>query len=214
MRTAWLIMLAATAVASAQPATTAAEILKRVAAAYVAKDFEFVTESTEQGMKMRTHAAFQEPNRFRMEYTRIDLDPPVLILRVVLDGSGAWTYLEETNKYSFIPRQELTASELQKLRAQDLLKLFGNAETYAAGSELLREETIEIAGTKIECYVVSVPIPGVGPDTWWISRQTFRVARMDASEGSAVFTTVRLNEPLAEELFQFSPPPGAQRIEP
>jgi len=49
--------------------------------------------------------------------------------------------------------------------------------------------------------------------TLWIDKKTFHVLRIEGSGASEVFSTVKLNEPLSDDLFKFEPPAGARKLE-
>jgi hypothetical protein len=79
-----------------------------------------------------------------------------------MDDAGVWIYVSESNSYLFMPRDTLPA-EVQALSPRDPFKPFLNAGQEAAGAKVIREEVIEISGTKVDCYVLSLSIPGLGP---------------------------------------------------
>jgi outer membrane lipoprotein-sorting protein len=67
-------------------------------------------------------------------------------------------------------------------------------------------------GARVDCYVVTVPSEGTFIHTWWVEEKSNRVVREDHGGSSVVFTTIKLNESLPDDLFKFVPPPGARRI--
>jgi outer membrane lipoprotein-sorting protein len=74
-------------------------------------------------------------------------------------------------------------------------------------ADFIREET--------GSYVVQVTPKDHSPvQTWWIDKANYHVVRIDDDESSIVFTTIKLNEPLPNDLFKFTPPPGAKKIRP
>jgi len=80
----------------------------------------------------------------------------------------------------------------------------------------LREESISFGGIRTDCYVVTVSpnSHGVaGSYTWWIDKQTYRILREDNSGSSTVYTSIKLGEALSGDLFKFTPPPGAKKID-
>jgi outer membrane lipoprotein-sorting protein len=46
-----------------------------------------------------------------------------------------------------------------------------------------------------------------------VDQQRFLILREDDAGSSSVFTTIKLGQPLPDELFEFKPPPGARKIE-
>ncbi|HTA69548.1 MAG TPA: hypothetical protein VK776_14765 [Bryobacteraceae bacterium] len=91
---------------------------------------------------------------------------------------------------------------------------YRHAEDFTKGAKFLREESIEITGAKIACFVLTVAPSGKLEYTWWVDKQKYRVLREDDAGNRAVFTSIRLNEPIRDELFKFEPPPGAKKLEP
>jgi len=91
---------------------------------------------------------------------------------------------------------------------------YRGATGFTANAKFLREEVIEFAGAKVDCYVLTVSQKSGGyAYTWWVDKQRSLILREDNSETSSVFTTIKLDEPLPGDLFKFEPPPGARKIE-
>jgi outer membrane lipoprotein-sorting protein len=92
----------------------------------------------------------------------------------------------------------------------------GSGTVSITAAAFVREEFLEIAGTKLDCYVVTtliaVPKEGTTVHTLWIEKKSNRILRDDHANSSVVFTTIRINEPLPDDLFKFVPPPGARKI--
>ena len=84
---------------------------------------------------------------------------------------------------------------------------------------LLREESIEIGNTKADCYVIQFKPPRSPGfvSTWWVDKRRFLVLR-DDQEGGPVPSLVGLKtvwtkmqvDGVPEDLFRFTPPPGAK----
>ena len=84
----------------------------------------------------------------------------------------------------------------------------------ASTAKFLRNEAIDFGGAKIDCYVLSIPSTiGRSGYTWWVDARRYLVLREDSSDSSSVFTTIRLGEPLSDDLFTFKPPVEAQRVD-
>jgi outer membrane lipoprotein-sorting protein len=205
-----------------QTVPDATEILKKVAETYrAAKDYELIGEASFRqpgnNAPARIHLleAFKAPNRYRIEGV-IPLDDPQFGESVIVhDGTGVWLYLRGPNEYTFFPASSLADDVLASIGdlrpdAVDrfMLYLQRNAASIV-GARLLREEEIELAGVKAGCYVLSVTA-----GTWWVENTSYRVLRSEDQRGSDVtFTTVKLNEPLPDDLFEFTPPTGAKKVE-
>lgn len=87
---------------------------------------------------------------------------------------------------------------------------YRDAENNAVVAKFLRDENIEIGGANVACYVVSLPEQNTRY-TWWIDKKNSQVVREDSDKVSTIFTTIKLNETLPDELFKFEPPPGARK---
>jgi outer membrane lipoprotein-sorting protein len=214
------------AVAQTQP--NAAEILKKVSETYEAvSQYEIVTEATGRGADATSGhmlLAFRPPNRYRMEGAISGLTGDAAAFGepvVICDGSVVWFYLRKSNQYASFPLRELThdaPGDLGDLRPeavdQFVMVRYRRASAFIEGAKVLREEAIDLAGTKVDCYVIAVPEKGEFPaSTWWVDKQGYRILREDDAESSTVFTTVKFNEALPDDLFKFTPPPGARKLE-
>jgi outer membrane lipoprotein-sorting protein len=223
MRAAILALFLRAAAAQTQPEV--AEILTKVSANYkTASQYEFEIDGTRNSVAFHTHFAFRAPDKYRMEgaipgltAAGSDLGEEGL---VVDDGSTLWLYFPKPNQYASMPASALTADapgDLGDLRpeAMDyfLTWRYRGASDLAGGAKFLREESIDIAGQKIDCYVVTVSPQNHGLTyTWWIEKKTNRILREDDAGNSAVFTSIILGEPIRDELFKFEPPPGARKL--
>jgi len=225
---------------SATPQTQpdVAEILKKVGNTYKpVTQYEFVAEATvhekagEPPSVAHVVFAFKAPNKYRMQGAlpgMLGKDAHLEDMLGIHDGSTLWFYFAKLNQYGSFAASELTDDAPGDLgdvspKSMDsfMMGRFRSVGDHTGGSKFLREESIEIAGTKIACYVCHVVI--VSPDsgeysfTWWIDKKRYRVLREDSADSERVSTTVfseiKLDEPLPEELFTFKPPPGARKLE-
>ena len=138
----------------------------------------------------------------------------------VHDGSTLWFYFPKSNQYASIPANVLTADspgDSGDLRPeamdQFMMWRYRGAAALTGGSKFLREDAIEVAGAKVACYVVTVSPERPGSAyTWWVDKKRYRILREDHAGSSVVFTLIKLDEPLPDELFQFKPPSGAREI--
>jgi outer membrane lipoprotein-sorting protein len=215
--------------AAGQAPPDVAEILKKVGETYKGvSQYELVAEGTlkmpgKTGAPVHVHTrvAFRAPNRYRLEGTipglseeNSNFDESV----AVYDGSALWFYLPKSNQYASIPADKLAADDegsahTPQAMDQVAMQKYRVAADFIVGATFLRDDEIELAGAKVSCYVVSVPEEWPGPYTWWIDKETHRILREDKSDGSTVYTTIRLGEPLPDSLFRFEPPPGARRLD-
>jgi outer membrane lipoprotein-sorting protein len=210
--------------AVAQTPPDVAEILKKVGETYTAgKSYEFVFDVTSQdGSTSHVLIAFKAPKRYRMEGGVPLAETPGMDLRdarIICDGTTVWFALPKSNQYAAIAVKGLDANAPGDLgdvlpEAVDdfAMSQFRRAADLAPAARFLREESIHIKGAKIDCFVVTLIDEGAA-STWWIDKASYRVRRADREDESNVFTEIKLNEPLPDALFRFTPPPGARKIE-
>jgi outer membrane lipoprotein-sorting protein len=217
--------------ASAQTQPDLMAVLKKVGEIYkAATQYEFVGDGTchvrKTGAVETFHMliAFKAPNRYRMQAAtpclgpgEPDLGEPLM----VHDGSVLWAYFPGMNLYTSMPASALTADasgDMGDVRPEnvDLFTMWrqrGIADV-AGQATFVREEAMNFAGAKVTCYVVVVPPQEHLPaQTWWIDKTNYHILRMDDDNSSVVFTSVKLNEPLSDELFKFTPPADARKVE-
>jgi outer membrane lipoprotein-sorting protein len=225
IRLALFALVLHTAFAQNQP--DVAEILKKVGQTYAAaKQYELVSKGHERKDAAGMHMlfAFQAPDRYRMEgkFPGLSGDDAAFDDTVIIcDGSTVWFYLPKTNQYGSFPVSKLTPDaqgDLGDLRPeamdQFVMMRYRRATDFIAGARFLPEQAIDLAGRKVDCYVLAIPEEGETPAaTWWIDKQRHRIVREDHSASSFVFTTIKFNEPLPDDLFTFKPPPGARELE-
>jgi outer membrane lipoprotein-sorting protein len=215
--------------AQAQPDLSA--ILRKVSEKYKASSrYEFEIDATgHEGANgarstFHTHIAFRAPDGYRIDGAIPGLrvqDTDLSDAIMIHDGSTLWFYLPKSNQYASIPAAALSANGAgdsgdMRPEAVDhfLMWRYRSAGDFVKSAKFLREESIEIAGTKVACFVVTVSPTNLGLEyTWWVDKQTYRIVREDDAGNSAVFTSIRLNEPIRDELFKFEPPPGARKME-
>jgi outer membrane lipoprotein-sorting protein len=216
-----------------QPVDAEAErILKKIGETYKGvSQYEFFADQTltpsgkdaTATIHMPMHVAFKAPDKYRLEgaipvgalgLDHNDADIPEVVV-MVHDGSALWFYLPRSNLYYSIPADALAADREGSAHtpaATDgiFMQKYRDAADFLDGAKFLREEEIEIAGTKTGCYVVLVPQKAY---TWWVDKKTFRVLRETSPYGDTDFNVIKLNESLPDSLFTFSPPAGAQKLE-
>ena len=213
--------------AAAQPDVS--EILKNVNDLYKgAKQYEFTVEAGfNQGgapVIVRTFIAFKAPNRYRMDgaFPGFAIDIPDFGPMVIVhDGSAIWFYSHKENQYGSIPASAVAddgslVDVLGELRPEIMDHLIVGryrGDFNFAERKFLREEAIDYAGSKTDCYVVSVAQRKGGfAYTWWVDKKDYRILREDDAGASAVFTSIKINQPVSDDLFKFVPPPGAQEL--
>ncbi len=71
---------------------------------------------------------------------------------------------------------------------------YRGAMDFKETAKLLHEDTIAVGGRDIPCYVLKLESQGI---TWWVDKKEFRVLREDSTDGSGLFTKVRLGDPMS-----------------
>jgi outer membrane lipoprotein-sorting protein len=205
-----------------QTESDVAHILKRVAEIYGAtREYVLEAEATGRGSSVHMRLAFKPPNRYRLEGVGFGDDSAFAEAVIVDDGSTVWFYLPKSNQYTSFPASELTndaPGDLGDLRPEAvdyaMMSRYRDAGDSSNGAKLLREEALEIAGAKVDCFVIQVPPHrGAAVYLWWIDKKSNRILREDHAGSSSLFTTITLSEPVPDSLFIFTPPPNAKKIE-
>lgn len=204
--------------ALAQPQPDIAEILNKVGETYqAATEYEFVIDGTmpaDKGAKASFHMlfAFKPPNKYRMEGAMpgMGFGPGESI--AVHDGVNLWFYMPKENQYWSIPGEKLTPDapgDLGDANPEFLnITLRKSFSEMMKGGTLVREEDLVVNGTSASCYVFETR-----RGTFWVDKSRYLILRADSGESRMVFTSIKLNQPLPEDLFKFQAPPGAKRVE-
>jgi outer membrane lipoprotein-sorting protein len=161
------------------------------------------TDPAARHLGVPERVAFKSPDRYRMEGMSSPAYPGEK-MNLIYDGSTLWVYLPKSNRYTSVPSDQLAPRD----------RMMGTIEGVFEGAgepRLLREETIAFDGdAAVECYVIRFEPGGA---TSWIDQRRFIILREDTPASSTIFKTVKLNEPLSDDLFKFTPPEGAAKIE-
>jgi outer membrane lipoprotein-sorting protein len=118
---------------------------------------------------------------------------------------------------------------------------FGKIAEGIKEAKLVRSETLQLDGIATDCYVIEmvpaapsveasgIPTPKVKPlaQTVWVDKSRLLVARVTSharvtlpgenssseTDSTITFTKVTLDEPVADDAFVFTPPPGATELD-
>jgi outer membrane lipoprotein-sorting protein len=228
--------------AMAQQKPEAAEVLRRVTGVYsnatqyqlAVEETIVITRVTDGAVTSQSNEevamAVKQPDRVRFEIEG-DMDDAGL---VVSDGQTAWAYSPKANEYMKLKPGRAPAEPLSDTDVTDELKVpymmqlaqraleFFKFPLRTKGS-VVGEETLTVKGSAYPCIVISVedrPFPKSATKLWIdktrnvVLREEVRnVSGLMIESTSAIYSIVRINEPLPEELFQFSPPPGARLVD-
>jgi thiol-disulfide isomerase/thioredoxin/outer membrane lipoprotein-sorting protein len=223
--------------ASAQPLPDAQTLFEHAQAA--AKNFHSLQYSAEMTveaglptapMKSTTEVAYLNPGK-----TRMDIKIGNVSILDVCDGETIWIYKSMAKEYTSIPAAQGPAAVVA-LMGSNLPELSSIHVTYKTAGE----ETIDIDGQKHECWVVemhigefSVPSPQADKPqpkvsgavmTSWIDKKLgidvqfnfVMKMQMGAQDmemhQKVVKKNIKIDQPVDEALFTFTPPPGAKEV--
>jgi outer membrane lipoprotein-sorting protein len=176
--------------------------------------------------------ALQEPDRVRVEMTPGNPDEDAIY--VISDGRDGWAYSPRRNEYmkvkpGRVPGTPLGDSDVTEdaIVPYAIQVAHQGLEPFKFPPQLqtsiVGEETLTVKGTAYRCIVVSIegrPFPKSTAKLWIdkarnvVLREDSRTPAGNVTESiSTVYSTVRLNAHLPDELFKFTPPPGAKLVE-
>jgi peroxiredoxin/outer membrane lipoprotein-sorting protein len=156
----------------------------------------------------RIVAAGAGTGKFRWEV----LGPGPRDLRIS-DGRRLWDYRADTGQY-------MTADTGASTPLTSLQRIDQNV----TGASIAREETLRIAGKPVDCYVIHVERrewpegfdPGTRFAMYRIDKKSFVVHKQveysDQSAHTMLYTFLKWNEAVPEDLFAFQPPAGSKPV--
>jgi outer membrane lipoprotein-sorting protein len=203
----------------AQTPLSAGDILKKVENTYTSLtqwDFEAtITSTLEPGGQFTrpVRAAGKGSSLRRMEMGDVNSGK----ILIVADGKSVWAYQAKPNQYTRKAQVQEPDEMLSYFEAFILEYRLAAADE--SDARLLREESIEIGNTKADCYVVQFQSPRLPRfvSTWWVDKRRFLVLRDDQEGGSdpsmvgsrTIWIRTQLDG-VPDDLFLFTPPPGAK----
>jgi outer membrane lipoprotein-sorting protein len=209
------------AVGLAQDQVRAKEILDKVGSTYAsAVQWDMAGTITSNGgpgaqIAIRVRIAGKEPAQRRVEKENVGMEPEPVI---IVDGQNVWVYSAKRNQYMQTPLSQELPSALDYFRVA--LLAYQYSPQQASDASLFPDETIDAEGSPADCYVVQFHQTGV-TRKWWIDKRRYVVLRDDQISSpdpefvgsSAVWKKVQLSEPVSDDLFHFTPPPGARQVQ-
>jgi outer membrane lipoprotein-sorting protein len=229
LRLVFACSLAAFALPAQEP--SAESILKQVAQTYRG----IRTESIEATLVLVANA-----NAMRIEIpvtgarrgpgeVRIEAKNPMMGTQTVSDGKHVWKYVDRFQQYTKKP-----ASEGMDAATQGPGRILAGEKVMdgLVKSNLLRREKVPVAGKEIECDVIEAVYSGTEDGqpkreeskTYWVDRDRSVILKMSfplmvpSSGGRLEMTqtiavnSIRLDQPLSDSLFVFTPPAGAREV--
>ena len=158
-------------------------------------------------------------------------------LSIVSDGEHTWMYLGPLKQYTATPAAS-SPEALMKSLNPGIAEMIGEMRSKDPFLEvrLVGEEIVETGGSRFECFVVEskldkIDMPGTvklvdGVMKTWIDKKTKLTLKQTATatmQGGALrqpaemnqtinILSVKLNEPVPDSLFEFTPPEGAKEV--
>lgn len=226
------------------------ELLKKAGETYGSlKSFRFKGATVIASQSPMTQTRIEEPfeGDFVAPYKiRVEMKSPVLGVVLVSDGQTLWVYIPASYTYSRFALQQFTKpspGEGGENPQEVLSALAGGAglavdvfQIYlqhgAKSAKILREEPVQLADEKVECYVVEAQYSDstanggaiLSTRNYWIDkdrnlvlRESYTLHEGPGSFAGAADTQVSLNYtradiniPIPDEVFTFVPPPGTK----
>ena len=136
---------------------------------------------------------------------------------MIADGETFWTYHAMVNQYSRRPLNEVRD---QARNMASMVTVF--VEPRESQLSYLRSEAIEVGGKVVDCYVVQTRrVPTAVSAILWIDKLRLVIVRSDSTSqfengeavsSTTIFHTTKLTEPIPDDVFTFTPPPGAELV--
>ena len=172
---------------------------------------------------------------------RIENQNSVMGVLIVSDGRTIWVYMPSAKTYSEIEIATMLESAPKNQDNREALAGAAGASGLLFDvfqlsirqpmerAAIIREEQLQQADAKIACYVVRAEyrrsaneakiLPKV--KTYWIDKDRYVVVRESwesrvestTTKTTTTLTRVRLNQPVRDEIFKFTPPEGARQGE-
>jgi outer membrane lipoprotein-sorting protein len=206
----------------AQNSPGALEILRKVEGLYRGvSQYEVEVESSngldpgEEPLSMRVQ--FKSPNKYRIEVSG-GLNPrgnnpvPTMAGVMVFDGSTWWGYSPGAGEYHSASTSPIDGDSMGFGPYRDLLESFNrdNGKSIRAIGEV-RLSTGD--GREHQCLVVELAYPQEVTTRLWVEKSTYHILRMETKGGTVTYRNIQLGIVLKDDVFRFTPPPGARKVE-
>jgi outer membrane lipoprotein-sorting protein len=213
------------AIAQSQP--NVEEILQKVRAAYSTRlpaneqAYEVervVTErdpATGKTESTNYRLAFKLPDKYRLEMRGDFGVPGIDEVQVISDGAKIWEWSPKSNQYRMYELTGHVPDSVNPEVVDDDMGIWrlGMASYWKSEQvRILREETIPFGGQPTDCFVIELTLKGGEFRRDWIDKTRFYVLRQEFKSATIDYKSLKLNEPLPDALFEFTPPETARRI--
>lgn len=247
-------------------ADQALAVLRNVASVYRAAGSSYfegkvTAEVSSESAEVKVRSSFVwatvSPTKIRMQ-----VKGPMMELLVMSDGPTFWEYMPQQKQYTRkqsepttvtsrgIDNVDRTSDKAENARMWALalgvgIPKFEDIAESLKDARLLREETLELDGASVDCYVIEAVYDSgstraragakgaqrsqnlIMRKTFWVDKSRYVVLReaFTTESGKAgaenglgapsivtTFSAVKINEPLADDLFVFTPPGDAKEV--
>ena len=168
---------------------------------------------------------------------RIESNGPVGSTLIVSDGENTWMYLGPLKQYTKTPAASSPDALMKSINPgiSEMVAEYRSKDPYLS-VKVTGEESLEMDGRHFDCFVVeaaldNIKMPGAmmltgGVMKMWIDKKTKLTLRQTASatmQGGSLrapaemnqtvnMLSMKLNEPVPDSMFQFTPPEGAKEV--
>ncbi len=168
---------------------------------------------------------------------RIESNGPVGSTLIVSDGENTWMYLGPLKQYTRTPAASSPDALMKSINPgiSEMLAEYRSKDPYLS-VKVTGEESLEMDGRHFDCFVVeatldNIKMPGAmmltdGVMKMWIDKKTKLTLKQTASatmQGGSLrapaemnqtvnMLSMKLNEPVPDSMFQFTPPEGAKEV--
>lgn len=191
-----------------------------------------ITGGLESRLQIPVKLAASNPDKLRIES-----NGAVGNTLVISNGENTWMYLGPLKQYTRTPAASSPEALMKSLNPgiADVLGEMKSKDPFLE-VQLTGEEVLEAGGTRFECFVIEskldkIDMPGTmkltdGVMKMWIDKKTKLTLKQTATaimQGGALrrpaemnqtinILSVKLNEPVPDSLFVFTPPEGAKEV--
>ena len=239
MRFASLVLIAATALGADTPPDGKTLLKESGDALHSAQSYILeqavvveISGGMESKLEMPVKVAASNPDKLRIES-----NGPAGNTLIVSDGENTWMYLGPLKQYTKTAAASSPDALLKSINPgiADMLGDFKSIDPYSSVT-VTSEEALEMDGGHFDCFVVeaklnNVLIPGPmmlsgGVMKMWIDKRTKLTLKQTASatmrggkltgparmNQTVKMLSLKLNEPVPESMFRFTPPEDAKEV--
>jgi outer membrane lipoprotein-sorting protein/peroxiredoxin len=184
-------------------------------------------------MELPVKLAVSNPGKLRIE-SNGQLGSTLMIS----DGENTWMYVGPLNQYTKIPAASNPDALIKSMNPGmgEMLEQLRAQDPYLS-AKITGEESVSVGGEKFDCFVVEAALDKIKmPDSFsmsdgatkmWIDKKTKLLLKQTTTATinggplrspaqmiqSTAMVSMKLNQPVADSFFVFTPPEGAKQVE-